>query len=472
MQNSKLYSILANFSKYDLNRLKKYLASPYFNRNERALRLFELLCAGLTASNGVELTKESLWKELYGTEPYDDVRFRKQVSDLLKLVEGFLAQEEYERNGHQKSIYLLEAVGKRKLTKLVNSALRSAHALAQKDIFRTSKYYFYQYEVEKNFYELTQYDLKRSSVSNLESIVNHLDQFYIAEKLRFYCSMLSRQYEISHTYRAPLMQEIIAFLQRQNGELAPPIRIYFEVYRMLTDFDREEHYFNLKSSITQYIDRFPPEEANNIFTYALNYCTRKINKGEKGFLEEYFELYKDLLERGLLFDEGILDPIHFKNIVVVGLRLGKFEWTEKFIHEYKTYLPESSRENLVTFNLAQVYLYQKKYDEVIRLLQSVEYEDVYLNINSKVMLLAVYYELDELEPLFSLIESSRIYLSRHKEIAVTKRKSFLNLLKYVRKLARIQPGDRPALEKLKQEILEVRNIASLNWLLEKIEELQ
>jgi len=110
------------------------------------------------------------------------------------------------------------------------------------------------------------------------------------------------------------------------------------------------------------------------------------------------------LEKELIFNEGELSPWVFKNIVLSGLRLGEYDWTEKFIKDYKERLPDESKNNAVTFNLAQLYFFKKDHDKVIRLLHQVEYEDPAYNLNSKIMLIATYYETDELEPLYHLFE--------------------------------------------------------------------
>ena len=88
------------------------------------------------------------------------------------------------------------------------------------------------------------------------------------------------------------------------------------------------------------------------------------------------------------------------------------------------------------------------------------------------MLIATYYETDEVEPLYSLTDSFRTYLNRHKtDIQEHRRVSFLNLIKFTRKLTKIMPGDQKAIEKVLEEVGQTKNIASINWLKEKITEL-
>ena len=43
MYNSKLFAILEQFDKYEQNRCRKYIQSPYFNRSEQLEQLYERL---------------------------------------------------------------------------------------------------------------------------------------------------------------------------------------------------------------------------------------------------------------------------------------------------------------------------------------------------------------------------------------------------------------------------------------------
>ncbi|MCB0620283.1 MAG: hypothetical protein KDC43_16085 [Saprospiraceae bacterium] len=472
MENSKLYSILQHFNKYEQNRFRKFVQSPYFNANPTLVRLFEILVRHQNNGQEEELGKEHVWALLETGDPYDDVRFRKHCSDLLKLVETYLVQEVFQENPLHQATYLIEAVGRKKLEKLYNSTMRSARRLSSQQPHQSAVYYFYQFQIEKNYYELTKHFRKRDPITNIEKVTLNLDLFFLAEKLKHYCRTLVHQYAVSHEYRIFLIEEIIAHVEQYRYEDIPPIAVYYQIYLALVNTEEEEHYYKLKELLEKHGLAFPQEEAADIYSYAINYCTRKINKGNQNFLREYFDLYKDLLKKNILIVEGEMLTGHFRNIVTVGLRLGEIQWTEDFIHEYKQYLPEAQRDNLVTFNLAQLYFYKKDYDAVIELLQHVEYDDVTYNLNSKTLLLLTYYETDEIEPLFSLTESFRAYLNRHKNIPTRRRRSYMQLIKFVKKLTRAMPGDRKQVSALRQELQAAKGVASVKWIQEKIAELE
>ncbi len=91
MRETKLYNTLKQLNGYEMNRLHRFILSPYFNRNDATIRLFEWILKDLKEELPQSGSKEELWKIAFGKdELFDDGRLRKLQSDLLKLVQEFL----------------------------------------------------------------------------------------------------------------------------------------------------------------------------------------------------------------------------------------------------------------------------------------------------------------------------------------------------------------------------------------------
>lgn len=468
--NNKLYTILRTFDKIEMNRLEKYILSPYFNKNQYLIQLFGLLMKNVESKNEKELVKEEVWKILYQKEKYDDVRFRKLNSDLLKLVEGYLAQQLYDENALHQAIYLMEAVSRKKLDKLHNSTVKSAQDLSKKQQYRPANYYYYQFQIEKNYYKIR--DFQRDEKSNIEEIINNLDQFYLAEKLKYYLDILARQKVMSHEYNVLFIEEIKAHLEKVDYEAIPPVSIYYHIYLTYIYPENDEYYYKLRGLVQKNINTFPPDEAYSIYLTMLNYCIVKINKNSMPFNEEYVNMFDELLKNKIIIDQIEISPFNFRNAIVASNRLKRYEWAENLIINYQHKLPEEVRENTVKNNLAAVYFYQKKYDKVIELLREIELPDILATFNAKTLLLMTYYEQREDDALFSFLESFKMYINRHQNVAQERKNSFLNLIKFVKKIVELPPGDKKALQKLKDELEEIKRMASLNWLKEKVQELE
>lgn len=475
MEDNKLYIVLKHFDKIEQNRLRKYIRSPYFNVNETLMILFDILTEHINKNGKAPaLTKEGIWKKLFGKETYNDVRFRKLGSDLLKLVEDFLAQEVYEKNNLQRASFLLEAVSAKKMEKLYKTSIRISQLMSDQSLQKTSQYYYYQFQIQKHLYDINNAEIKRFEKTNVEDIINNLDYFYLAEKLKWYCKVLAQNYLISHEYKLFLIEEILNHLEKHLYKDIPIIQIYYLIFKTQIENENDEYYYKLKTLLSQYWTVLSFTEAEEAYTNLISFCIKKSNQGDNNFLTELFVLYKELFDREILLSTGELNPWHFRNTVMASLRLNEYTWTEAFINEFKDKLPYSFRNNAVSYNLALVYFYQKKYDKVIYLLRSVEYDDMIYNLSSKSILLAVYYELDEDDALISLMDSFKTYLYRHKDIAENKRMHYLNLMKYIRKMLKINPGDKKEIDSIRKEIEEDRKvgIASEKWVLEKLAELE
>lgn len=472
MRNSKLYSVLKEFDKYEQNRCRKYIQSPYFNRSEKIAELYEFFIEKV--NEGVEeedFTKESIWEVLHTGTEFNSDRWRKYCSDLLKLIEGYLIQEEFEKDKASQIAYLMDATTIKKLPLISNNAIKKSTSFFKNNTSINQDLFYNNYYLEKKKYRLQKSDRQRAEISNIENIINNLDNFFIFEKLKYYCDILSRSSFVSHSYDVKLIDEIISYLSKVNEEdLEPAILIYYKMVLIVNDFQNENHYFQLKDLLKKYAVKFPQSEASDMYSFVVNYCTRKLNSGNSTYWREYFEIHQQLLENKIIIIDGELNAGIFKNIIAAALRLGESKWTEDFIQNYKDFLPKKQKENAVTYNTALLYLHQKRYAKVIELLQEVEYEDFIYNLSSKRLLLMTYFETDEQEPLFSLIDSWRAYLYRNPNISNAMKEMYSNFLTITKKLARTNKREVKILTNLKEEIINTKNLASRSWLLEKIAE--
>lgn len=167
-----------------------------------------------------------------------------------------------------------------------------------------------------------------------------------------------------------------------------------------------------------------------------------------------------------------------KNMVSIALRLGEYPWTYGIINSLKPELPDDVRENAYTYNLANYYYETKDFRKATRLLQSVEFTDVYYNLDSKSMLLKIYFEQDEEESFFALVTTFKAYLNRNKLISAGTFDTYSNLMKYARKafvykimLPYQRKHNYSKIASLKKTVIETKNVVNANWLLNEIEKL-
>ncbi|MBK8558244.1 MAG: hypothetical protein IPL65_22050 [Lewinellaceae bacterium] len=468
---NKVFQTLACLSGQERRRLLKYLTSAAFNQSDSLIRLFQYFSTELDAGHAA-FSREKAWMHLQPGQVFEDVNFRKYCSDLLKLVEAFLAQENFEVKTGRYQLELLDSVVQHKIEPLYNSAIRQAKRTLETAAYKSSETYYQSYELERLYYSMQDFDVRVNVRANLEEISSNLDVFYWIEKLKLYIAVISQRKTGNFEYKIQFVDELLAFLAKYPVETVPELALYY--YSFLTIFEENElsHYRNFRRVLDQYGKNLPPQTAIELYDSALHYCTGKLNKGDRFFMQEHFDIFVEAIEKGIFMVNGELAPWRFNNAVGVALGLGKLEWAERFVEQYKDMLPQSTRQNTYAFNLARVYRFQGKYKEVLQLLSDLEYEDIGYNLLSKRMVIMTYYDLDEFDALESYMESFRVFLNRNKGIPAMRRRSYLNWLKYVRRLTRLLPGDKSDQAELKAEILQNKaGIANHEWLLEKLGEL-
>lgn len=466
MQSSKLGELLAGLTYKEGKRLRKFVRSPYFNESDDLVALLHLLL-----QQGGEEARPRIWRQLYPESAYDDLKLRHLMSDLMRLVERFLAISEAESEPGLMRVQLLKMLRRKEAHRLYEFTARKQQRKRSRGITLLDGDAFLQaYMLEAEHNTWLEQTAPRSGQSNLQATVNSLDTFYLFSKLKYSCMILNNQNIVDIDYQNLLLEEILTHLEKNAYEDVPAITIYYQIYGMLTQPEADEHYRRLKRLLEAHSMQFTPNEAREMYSFALNYCIGRINKGDISFLREIFELYREVLDRKTLLDKGRLTPWDYKNIVVVGLRLEEFGWVEQFIKQYREMIAPEYRDNAFTYNLAKLHFYRHEYGAVLKLLQQVEYEDVFYNLDSKVMLLKIYFESREVDALDSLIDSFRIFLRRNKVISDHHRTNYLNLIRFVKKLSRLRPGDSRRLKKIRDEVAGTQQLADVNWLRTKLEE--
>ena len=475
--NTKLASLLQSLEKEEISRCKRFLQSPYFNSNKDIVKLYTEILRLL--DRGKPLEKGHLWRKIAGKDrPYDDVRFRKFTSDLYKLVRQFLVVEMVEKSDDRQSLLFIESlIGRGQIDKIKHSIKKDVESADDSANLRDAVFHRHQHFTERKLYELFELDQQRTIKPRLEEMSQHADAFYLIEKLRLMCEISTRKLVKNIDYKVYFADEVVDMLEndqefrREHKE----VDLYFRMYKLLTDPTRDEAtYFDFKEALKKHANLFPKKiQIEELFNAAQNYCVGKVNSGDQKFLGELFELFETLVDNRTIIINNQVTPWYFRNIVFVGLRLGKYDWVERFIQDFEVYLPENLRDNAVSFNRAQLYFYRKDYNQVLQELFHVEYDDLSYNLNSKLMLMLTYYELDEIELLSSHLDTFYTFLNRRKDFPEQRRKPYKELIRYTRKLIKVLPRDTETIEKLKVEILSNnKTIANASWLLEKLTELE
>lgn len=469
MQKSLIVEILRTSTKKEFRDMHKWLLSPAHNQRKDVIKLFEYLLEDNHLYNDSFLKKEAVYKWIFPKTPFDDAKMRQTIYFTTKCIEEFLIYQQLRADEVSARNALGRVYRKRKLSKPFQKNLKETQKTQGKQAYRSVQFLRNEYFIEQErYYYLS--GVKRLEL-NLQEVSDAMDTTYIADKLRQSCLMLAHQAVYKKQgYDIGLLPDVLKIVKTKDFLNVPAIAIYYYSYMAQTDKEDESHFLNLKDELTNHSQFFPISESRDIYLLAINYCIGRINAGVPRYLREAFELFRKGLELKILLDEGALSRYTFINVVTIGTNLKEFDWIKFFISDYQQYLEQQYRENIVSYSMGRLHFFRKEYDQAQKFFSQVEYDDILMNLNAKVMQLQMFYEQDEFDVLESLLESMRTYLVRKKVIGYH-RSNYKNIIRLVKKLVKINPFSKAQRSKLKKEIEEVSPLTEKKWLLAKLEDL-
>ena len=474
MYKAKIIDILGYFSARERSLFRDFVFSPFFNKNEKVRRLCDLILKDAPDFQDQTLEKRNAFQHVFGGKVYNELQINNIISDLLQLAYSFLAQKAMTYHPQFEKNYLLEELLNRDAYDHIDRSARRYQHLQEKSSFRNHQYFYDEYalyeKLDRNF--LVQ--PKRRFDENLQLENDNLDLYYLSNKLRIACDMASRNIVIKAGYECHFIDELLAYYEKdyKSFQSIPALYIYYNVLQMLKEDENEKHYKKLKKALKDNSELFPKTELWILYKYALNYCIKKINSGKSRYYHEILDLYKVLLEHKIIFHNGFITQWTFKNIITVGIRLEEFEWTENFILQYESYLLSEEKFNAVTYNRAALFSARKEYKKALQELHNVEFTDSSYHLGAKIIQIKSYYELEETEALFALIETFRKYLLRNRDLADYRKKANSNMLKLTKSIYQLKTvgqtmntsGFNRKRRMIKEKLDAIDPVANKDWL--------
>jgi len=471
--NSKLYKVLLTLSNKQLNRLDKYVRSPYFNCNENIIDLYTLVHSSI--KKNIEIDQKAAWSSIFPDIKFSEPKLRKLQSDLLNLVEGFLMQEVLQEEVLTQHNFLLKAIKKYKIDVLQNKAVTNSSKEVERRLEQSSDYFFQRFQIQKNQYYLTsQYERKArkkklTAANELQEMTKKLDIFYLVEKMRHGSDLLHWRSMYKTDFDLAQFEFTAKLIERSDYLEIPAVNVYYNIYKSFVEENNTKYYYDLKSQLDRQMHLFPIDQQQEIHNSMISYSIKKINQGNKDFIPEALNLYVQGVNTGLTLVDGELSPTDFRNIVGVALRFNYIDFAVNFANENISLVNKKFRNNALNFNMARISFYQKEHDKVLAYLNEVDFEDVWYNINSKAMLIATYYETEEFSPLESLLSSFSAFIRREKSLTEERRLPYLNFVKIVKKMVKMFPVSASKVKQLEDEIKGTKALINRKWLDERIE---
>lgn len=482
IKSSRVIQLLRTLSEKDFRDFLVFVRSPWFNRNPRLIQLAEFLYE-IRAELDTRFPDHSkVFALLYGEDtPFQEQQVYDHFSFLTRLLENFFVQRTLDNDQEEYQRLLLHAFSGKNLESQFDRLYYRKVKEWDKNPFGGTDFFLTKYRIQQEAVMLFGQQQKRETDRHLPDLFSSLDIAYLSARLRFTCEWLNRA-NILHTEPGDsVLAPLRAFLEAVPAHFLeiPSINGYYLVFLILTAEDPGANYPRLVNMLKQSSANIPREEVNELYAHAQNFCIKMINQGHAEYQAHLFGLFQDLMDQNLLIENGHLDHRKYKNIITVGLRMEAYDWVWKFLFEYRDQLSPEYRENAFTYNLAAYHYERRQYHQALPLLNQVNFTDIYYHLSAKAMMLKIYFELEEDLALESLLDTFRIFLNRNRTISAYQRTVHKNLIRLTRKAHRLRNEQVLLTRELRvesvnvliQEILSVREVANINWLVKMVSDI-
>ncbi|KAA3627090.1 MAG: hypothetical protein DWQ02_20065, partial [Bacteroidetes bacterium] len=200
MDKSKLYITLTALNDRERQKFSEYVHAPFINKNEKLKKLCVIILNHSAQPSKAGLSKKLIYKRLFGDEDYRELKLNNIISDLFRLLQDFLAYQEYLMDPLLKQNLLAKSLIKREHYPNFNSIIRRYTQLLEKIDYSNYSSFQEQYKFHEVMDHFSLSGDKRSMSKSLQSKHDSLDLSYFANKLRIACDMRSRNMVINAGY--------------------------------------------------------------------------------------------------------------------------------------------------------------------------------------------------------------------------------------------------------------------------------
>ena len=475
MKKNRFLDLYQNFPTKERKQFVLYVHSAFFNHNKNLQALIEAIEHCVKTKKAVD--KREIYSLCFPQENYNELKYNNLISDLLYLLYDFLAQSRYNREKVLQKQLLIRTLFDQEWLEPCVMQLERYTQLQDAQTWQDSNYWYAAYQLQDLQDQHLMSQEKRAYTPHLQLRSNALDRFYQLEKIKIACDMASRSTAVKAEYHCVFIEDIIQWYQERPQELAkfPAFQLYLSAYKMFTHND-DEAYLQLKDLLKTHLKLIPQQELRLLYTYVLNFAVLRINSGETQYYQEILLLYKLLLDEAIIYKNGTLTQWTFTNIITAGIRPRDYEWTERFIEDYQHYLAPDLRQNVYTYNLVSLYFEKKDYPSALRMLHNVEFTDAFYHLSAKLIQLKTYYLLAENEALLALINATRRFVQRNRQLSDYQKKSSLNFLHILQRLSQLRYAAADIQDavkfknQLKDDLAALQPLANKQWLEEVLEQ--
>lgn len=484
----KLLQVLKNLTPKEYPKVKRFLESPFFNKNKYIKLLFSYIVNNNPEFKKEKIDKVRVFRKIYGAKkPYDLQKLNRLFSDLTKLVEKYFKVQYALEDEEESELILVKAYSKRQSYELFKKKAEHLIKKIKKDNYQDSLYYSQLQQIYEVWNKHPYFNKENNKSDVFESMLKSIDQNYLIQKLKI-------NYEIN-TYKNVFtidytLEEVVKIdIQILDVQYKPYSYGFFiqQLLKLQLNPDKEYLYFNLIKHYEKHVSNFRKSEQSKFTSFFINYANNRCNITKKYTKLDYIKamalVTKIGIEQGSYSDREKLALPRFINYINLVTFAKQFEEANIFLEKYLKLVEPHIQDYGKHLAKTYIYLNQGKFLNALdqlNILKNLSHPTPNFELTTRMLRARISYELFIQNKLsFTSIESSLnaygSWLKNHKEKTFPLKKIIpsIEFQKIVKSLINIKNKKKTIqfINKKKQEISSSKTILK-EWLLSKIEELE
>lgn len=486
MKNTLLVQTILAFTPEERQEISLFLQEGYFNRGKHAKqigRLFNLLTLKIDEGKVDMLDKALLFAEFFQKKQVSSGYFDNLMTELLGLLRQFMACHWIKREA------ILDAVSadfyqQRGLEARAAQALHRMHVRLQTapemDPFRQVLELWGALErvAMESRHNQRQGDL------NLPAGFSALAVAFSSQLLHLTTLMYQQQRYVGQPDRQwnSFIESFGILIQQENYFGQPALEFMQQVITLIcnpSESPRADLEFII-GRFQQFEAVFPAGMLKNLAACARNFCTVHYRTDPQGMAGVMLALYQEHLQKGWLYENGMLHPSYLINMVTMGMRAGKGHWIKEMLQAHRGLILNDEGETIWQYCLANYHFYTGNLLEANKFVLVYKPKDFEIEKVIRIFNVKTAFELNPKgDHLQSQLQAFSMSLSRNKaRLAMEKLVPARRFIAAVRKMTQTleaKPPDASLLKSIQLLFLKLADasysIAERAWLQEKIRNL-
>lgn len=485
IRDTAFFRLIKSFTPKEINEFEKFVSSPFFNSQTTLIRLFREIKKHYPDFDNLNLTREYLFEKVNKGKVYNDVIFRKYMSNLLKLAEEFLFVVDNKCHKDRMMTCLLDQFERRNQISFFRKLIEQCENNTEASEIITNESFYYKHfrEELKSSFDIRTNKLHLLKPSLIKSHT-YLLMYLLLTSCVYSNMMLVNKSSFKDSEDVNLFKEffgifdIISYLE--NSEYLSVVEKQFvKLCKLDVTLMKDPSDIDLLKSMKKTLMEMSVYLNDNLlyifFSHLNIYYLLNVSSGNQEYIRELFENYKFMIDKNLYVsgDREFINFSEYRTTLIYALRLKEFEWAENFIKKFKDHHSPDMRDNIHKYSMAVLMFEKCNLNESLKYLSTLEVTDIIMKLDSDALQLMIFYEKDFIDSALSIADSFKYYIKSNNVLSDQVIKNQTEFIRYVRLLLKHKHSgiDNYTLKKIKKEILSNNTLRRRNWLISKLDEI-